>query len=429
MQSFPFFPIGSLLNIGALVGSVASGPMMLGLGQRVTLLASLPFAAIGWMLLAFSQHVWLLLVARILLGIVVGTFGGPSANYVAEISHSTVRGRLAGLVDLFRQLGFLFVYVIGSTGINWRHTCMVCACTTIIPFLVLYFLPNSPRWLVTKSKFSEARKSLQFYRGKDYYIDGELKEINEQVQNAAKEGTGLLKQLRKVPSFSIIKRMSLLSFLFFAYQFSGNLSMILFSVTIFQSVESHISEYTSTIIVGGVRVSAVLSYILVADKLGRRPLLISSLLFSSMSIGLLGGYFYAKNLDFALASFSWIPLVTLAVFIYFTCIAEPVLMLLRGELLPTSFRPLGTSVIYVFFFGGSFLVSYLFPVMMNDTGAHGTFWTYAADSLVMAIVVVLFIPETQGQTLEDIERYYRKEEQRETEVQDSVKEKNTNGIA
>jgi len=405
---------GSLLNIGAMVGSVSSGPLMVWLGQRMTLLCTLPVAAFGWFLLAFSSQVWPMQVARILLGIVVGVFGGPSANFVAEISHSSVRGRLTGLVDLFRQLGFLFVYVIGSSGLTWRETCIVCGIvTTIIPFGALWFLPNSPRWLATKSRNDEARRSLKFYRGEEYCIDVELTEISNQLKSSNK-GSSVKNQLKTLQEHSIVKRMILLCFLFFAYQFTGNFSMIMFSVTIFQSVEGSFNEYTSTIIVGIVRVFAVLSYILVADRVGRRPTLISSLVLSSLSIGSLGGYFYFQSAGYSVDSIHWMPLVTLAVFIYFTCVAEPVLILLRGELLPTAVRSLGVSIIYIFFFSGAFLVSYLFPLMMNDTGAHGTFWTYALDSCLMAVVVAMFIPETKSKSLEDIQLSYKKEDDNET---------------
>ena len=391
------------------MGCFASGPLMVWIGQRNTVLIFLPIAFLGWFLLAFSQHVWLLLTSRVISGAVVGVFGVGASNFVAEISHSKVRGRMAGLVDLFRQIGFLFVYVIGSTNLTWRETCIVCGVvTTVIPFLALLFLPNSPRWLATKSRSQDARKSLKFYRGKNYCVDSELSEINNQLK--VKEGSDFQKQIKIIKEYSIIKRLTLLCFLFFAYQFTGNFSMITFSVTIFKSVESSIDAYTGTIIVGVVRVFAVLCNILITDRVGRRPILIVSLIISSISIATLGAYYYLGTLGYELSNFRWLPLVSLAIFIYFICIAEPALILFRSELLPNSVRSLGVSIIYTFFFTGAFLVTYLFPVMMANTGPHGTFWAYALTSLVMAVVVAVFIPETKNKSLEEIEKYYEEKE-------------------
>ena len=346
-------------------------------------------------------------LARVILGIISGIYGGPSTNYVAEISHKSVRGRLTGLVDLFRQLGFLFVYVVGSSGLSWRNTSLVCGCvTTVIPFVIFCMLPNSPRWLATKSRLPEARTSLKFYRGESYNIEQELQDITKQLELTT-HGTSAKEQFRKLCERSVAKRMIVLIFLFFAYQFTGNFSMIVFSVTIFQSVHSTINEYTSTIIIGGVRVLGVACYILMADKVGRKTLLLTSLAFASVAIAVMGFFFFAVSIDYDVSSMDWMPLLSLGLFIFFTCIAEPALILLRGEILPTSVRSMGVAIIYIFFFSGAFLVSYLFPIMVNSIGSHGTFWTYALDGILMTIVGAMFLPETRGKSLEDIENIYQ----------------------
>ena len=312
------------------------------------------------------------------------------------------------MIDLFRQLGFLFVYVVGSSGISWRQTSLLCGCvTTVVPFVAFWFLPNSPRWLATKSRLPEARSSLKFYRGEEYKIDQELDDITKQLKPLAKDNS-VTKQFEMLRQDSVMKRMFLLVFMFFAYQFTGNFSMIVFSVTIFQSVESRIDSYMSTIIVGFVRVFGVAFYIMVADKIGRRKLLLVSLALSSVAIAVMGGFFFAPSLGYDVSYVDWLPLLAMAVFVFFTCVAEPTLILLRSELLPTSVRALGVSIIYIFFFSGAFLVSFLFPLMVDSIGSHGTFWTYALSGVLMTIVGGLFIPETQGKSLEEIESSYRK---------------------
>lgn len=400
----------SLLNIGAMVGSLASGPLMVWLGQRVTLLVALPVAAAGWFLLAFSPAVWVMQVSRVLLGVATGIFGGPSASYVAEITHSSKRGRLTGLTDLFRQFGFLFVYFIGSKGLSWRRVSLVCGCvTTLIPFVMLWFLPSSPRWLATKSRESDARQSLKWFRGDKVDIELEFYDIVTE-QTHEKKGSNVRSQFMNFKDPSILKRLIFLALMLFAYQFTGNFSMIVFSATIFQSTQSNLDEYTCTIIVGCVRVIGVGVYIAMADKIGRRVLLLSSLVLSSVAITVVGLFLFLAQKKIVPSSLDAMPLVSLSVFIFFACIAEPTLILLRAELLPTSARSLGISVIYIFFYTGAFLVIYLYPVMVSCMGSHGVFWVYAAVGVAMAIAGAIFIPETRTKTLEHIEKSYREAE-------------------
>ena len=199
-----------------------------------------------------------------------------------ETVHSSVRGRLCGLIDLSRQVGFLFMYVVGSSNLSWRYVGLICGLVSMsLPFLGMIFLPHSPRWLALQGRMDEAKKALKFYRGKTYNIDREFNDIKDQVGDSEK-GTKVLDQLKMLTERSIAIRFIVMAILVFICHFTGNFVFISYSVSIFESAEVHMSPYLSTTIVACARVIGVVIYISIADKFGRRSLFMIPLFFSGV---------------------------------------------------------------------------------------------------------------------------------------------------
>ncbi|KAG0722670.1 Sugar transporter ERD6-like 12 [Chionoecetes opilio] len=187
---------GSLVNLGAMAGTCLSCPLLVRHGQRTTLLLGLPLSLLAWFTLVFSQSIWLLQMARFILGLTMCLLT-PAANlYLLEISHRKIRGRLLGTMTLSRNLGGLVVILIGSLSLTWRQVGLVCSILSVLPILGIYFLPNSPRWLVTQNRVDEARSSLTFFRNKDYDPEPELQAIMEQVESRTGTGDGIWSQMK-----------------------------------------------------------------------------------------------------------------------------------------------------------------------------------------------------------------------------------------
>lgn len=404
---------GSLPNIGAIFGSLISGPMMVSIGQRKTLLMAMPVSALGWIALHFSTAIWQLQVIRFIHGIIIGIYLVSTMNYATEISPTNVRGRVAGSLNMGRQFGFMAVYAIGGSGLQWRTTCLYFGVTTVVPFLMLFKLYDSPRWLASKSRHDDARKSLLFFRCKNYEVDKELSEIEEQLKKS--EFGTVIDQFKKFKDPSIRNLLLLLTFLFFASQLNGHNSMATYATTIFQSVDSDIDCYLSTNVVGGVRVLGTTVYLIAADKIPRKVWLIGSLLLSSSAMMVLGIVTLLSNYGYDFSNFNYIPIVSITIYTCFACIAQSLLLIVRGELLPNSVRSLGGSIIGCTYYVGGFLISYAYQLMAEHMGTHGTFIFYAINGFIILIVTKLYVNETYSKSLEDIEKSHITNKAKETD--------------
>lgn len=376
--------------------------LLMRLGHRVLLLLGLPISACAWLGLAFAQTPMMLQTMRFIVGL-TGSFTLPAGNmYILEVSHKTLRGLLFGLVTTSRQAGVLFVYAIGSLGLGWRTTALICSGVAILPVVGLLFLPNSPRWLITQGHFNEAQKSLTFYRGAFYDSEPEMNAIMDQVGENGPEKNSIRAQLRIMTEPSTLKTLLLLLFISLLYNFSGYNVLIAYIVPILQSASIDMDAYVSAMLIGAVRVAGTVIHLTVVDRMGRKPLLVSSYVSCALCIACLGGYFYFQSISGYVNYFGWVPLTSLVIFVLFTGVGQPVIFILQGELLPTSFRATGVSLILCLVFLGSFTAIRTYSLASAFMGEHGTFWLYGGVCFVIALVSAVSLPETRGRSLEEI---------------------------
>ncbi|XP_037774876.1 facilitated trehalose transporter Tret1-2 homolog [Penaeus monodon] len=390
----------SVVNLGAAVGSTAAGAPQVWLGQRVMLLLTLPVSLAAWLLMAAAPKAWMVIAARALQGLTMGFLAGSSNNYVVELAHTKFRGLLMAMLDLSRQLGYLLVYATGSTSLSWRQVARVCGVVThLLPLLGLLCLPNSPRWLAAQGRLGEARVALKFFRGRHYNCDQEMADIAQ----AREEGRcSPRSQLQEMKNPEILCRIVLLALLLFISNFTGNFVVSAYVVPIFEAAEVVASPYAAAVIIGCVRVVGTLLYLAVVDRADRKVLLVSSTLVCAASMALLGSFFYDHENSDDVSHQRWLPLASLAAFTLAASTAFPVLSLFRSEILPTSVRATAVAFLYSVFFIGAFSASQSYPGATLVLGHHGTFWTYSAFAVLVAAVGGLALPETRGQSLEQI---------------------------
>ena len=391
-----------------MVGSLLSGPLMVYIGQRVVLLISLPIVLIMWLGIAFAPNIIILQISRAALGISLGLMGGTANNFVVEIAHVGIRGNLTSLVDIFRQTGYLYVFIVGSTQLNWRQVAIVCGITTtIIPFIGLFLVHSSPRWLATQGKLDEARKSLLFYRGNVIEVDSELNDITTQLKRSSNKGNSVSAQFQLMFHKDNRKRIVIASVLMFAAFFTAYNLITTYAVVIFSGFTKGINPYFSTIIIGLMRVIGTIIYSLISEKFERKRLFLIPLSISGCSLGFLAIFLYLKALKYPLESFDWVPLVLLIIFTLTNCMAFPVLILYRSELLPNSVRALSSGLVYVLFFFGNFITLFSYPYLVDWIGTHGTFGLYSLFTFLIVLFGYFTLPETRGRTLEEIEEDFK----------------------
>ncbi|XP_069958586.1 uncharacterized protein [Cherax quadricarinatus] len=166
---------------------------MVKLGQRVTLLLSLPISLASWIILATAPTNWVVLLVRFFQGITMSSITNSSLTYVAELSHCKIRGRLMSTLDISRQMGILLAYALGSSKLTWRKVALTCGfVNTVIPFVCLLYLPNSPRWLATQGYMDRAHKSLLFFRGPNYDVNKEMQDIRDELEKTTNDGGSMM---------------------------------------------------------------------------------------------------------------------------------------------------------------------------------------------------------------------------------------------
>ena len=397
----------SLSYLGMAFGCAFSGLLQVKLGQRVTLLTVLPISMGAWLTIYFVpvDAIWLIETARVVQGVVVGVIYVTASNYVLEVAHSDYRGRLGGILAITRQLGIMFVFILSLImQEGWREIALVCAClSSIPPFLGLLYLPNSPRWLVSHGCLEEAHKALTFYRGSHYDSQTELTKISEQLSSFGKSN-GFVDQMKMMKDRRILRCFLFMSFFVFARQFLGNTVVVSNMSSIFHAADVKIDMYISTVVSGAVRVSGSLVYLSISDHLGRRSVLITSLLMLFPCLSSLGVFFFMKSQGMEVHYLDWLPLTTVGMFNFFISIAVPVINILPGELMPTSVRSVSTSMLCTVTCGASFLANFTFKHFHELL--HTWFWVYACVSLLLAAITFVHIPETKGRVLEEVSKEF-----------------------
>ena len=393
---------GSIINVGGLVGCLFSPPLMVWMGQRILILTMLPISLCTWILQGTCTRISILILARFILGMVAGISNDACASYIIECAQTRIRGQLVSVMDLSRQIGYLFVYVIGSTNLNWRELSYVCgAVTTIIPFIGLLFMPSSPRWLAVTNRHEECKKSLTFFRGEKHDIKTEFDSIVCQLEQEKSSRT-TLDQFKILFSMPIVKPFLIMSFIMFIIDFNGNLTSISYTVTIFQSSKSGINAYFSTVLIGITRILGVISYSFIGNRYDRKTVFVFCFSGGSIFILIVGIHFYLDHLDLISDKFYWLPLCSMIFYVFMMGLVQPVLSMIRSEILPNSVRSVGVGLLVLMLYSGGFLVIQVYPLMVNEIGIYGVFWSYSAVGIIIIIILKLGIPETKGKTLEEL---------------------------
>lgn len=152
-------------------------------GRRKTLIYTEIPLIIGWLLIAFASDLYMIYVGRVLVGIGSGMVGAPARVYTSEVTQPHLRGMLTALASIGISVGVLFQYVFGSF-LSWQVLAGISTCIPILASVLMFFLPESPNFLVAKSKNDKALKSLAKLRGSSYNLEKEVDQLKEFTERA-----------------------------------------------------------------------------------------------------------------------------------------------------------------------------------------------------------------------------------------------------
>ncbi|KAH6945183.1 hypothetical protein HPB50_007508 [Hyalomma asiaticum] len=393
---------GSVLAVGALVGSLVSGFLIERFGRvRPIQLSSLGFVG-GCLCIALcnSSLPWMF-AGRILTGFCCGLVSLAVPVFVAEISPPHVRGLLGSGVQLAMTLGVLAVFV-GGKWLDWLALALLCTVCPVLMAIAMAFAVESPRWLVAHGQREKALDALRFLYGPKFCAESECLTIEASITRQPTAAGDLLQR-----SFSLPLAYTLL--LMFFQQFCGINVITFYAVKIFESSGSDISAADCTIMLGAVQVIASLVASLLIDRAGRRCLMIVSSLFVTASLTVLGFFYFYKDMDDGeyLHRYRYVPLASLTTYIAAFCLGiGPVPWVVMGEILSPRARGLSTGVSTAFCFFCEFIITKEFQDLVHIFNFSGLFWMFALVTVAQVIFVYMFIPETKGKSLEDISQIF-----------------------
>lgn len=254
--------VAGIMPLAAMVGAILGGPMINFLGRRRTILtSSVPFL-LSYLIIAIAQSVFMLLCGRTLCGIALGISSMAMPVYLGEALHPHVRGTFGVLPTLIGGGGIMICYVIGALT-KWRQLA-IAGGVLCLPYAVLmFFVPETPRWYILHGKEEHALKALTWLNGKDFDATAELRQMPVADNRDVITWRELLRKKYMKP-FGIA-----LSLMFFQ-QTSGYSAVLFYTVTIFNATGSSLNSYFCTVIVGTVNMVATLIAVMLIDRLGRK---------------------------------------------------------------------------------------------------------------------------------------------------------------
>ncbi|CAI9550343.1 unnamed protein product [Staurois parvus] len=274
---------GSVFALGTCVGGLSSMFLNDWLGRKLSIMFSALPAAIGFLLMGSAQHISMLLLGRILTGLAGGLTSSSIPVYISEISHAGVRGALGACPQLMAVCGALVLYAL-SLVVPWRWLAIAGELPVIAMLLLLCFMPDSPRFLISKGKPERALKALEWFRGSNTAYRDEFKRIEDSILN--KNSSITCRELSEPHYYKPILIAVLMRFL---QQMSGINPILTYLEPIFDRTKVILPGKYDAALVGLVRLVSVLVSATVMDKAGRKILLFISsslMLVSSLAMGL-----------------------------------------------------------------------------------------------------------------------------------------------
>ncbi|KAK4280884.1 hypothetical protein QN277_012443 [Acacia crassicarpa] len=407
------------LNVCSLIGSLASGKTSDSIGRRYTIiLAALTFL-IGSILMGLASSFILLMAGRVVAGIGVGYSLMIAPVYVAELSPSLSRGFLTSLPEVFVSIGVLLGYISNyalsglSHDINWRLMLGLAALPAIAVAFGVLAMPESPRWLVMKGRFQEARDVLLRTSETKAEAEMRLAEISEAAKAnplGTSRGQGAWRAMFVSPSRAVLRVLVAAIGVNFFMQASGNDAVVYYSPQVFRQVGIHSEKQLVgvTIIMGIAKACFALVSALFLDRIGRRPMLLLGSFGMALSLFGLGlGSNFLEQHD---SKPEWaIALCVVAVCCtvsFFSIGLGPITWVYSSEIFPLRLRAQGSSVAISVNRLVSGLVSMTFLSISEQITFGGMFFVLGGIMIVATIFFYCFLPETKGKSLEEIEALF-----------------------
>jgi SP family arabinose:H+ symporter-like MFS transporter len=392
----------SSLIIGCIVGAAMSGILGDRFGRKKVLISAAILFIISSIGTAIPESFSGFIIARIIGGIGIGITSTLCPLYNAEIAPAKYRGRLVALNQLAIVSGifltyFVNVWISGSGdeawGVTsaWRWMFGVGAVPGLLFLILLFFVPESPRWLIKQGRAAESLPILLKIHGEELA----KKEVID-IKQSFEEESGSIRQL-----FSPGLRIALLVGVGLAVlqQVTGINAVMYYAPEIFKATGAGTnSSLIQTILVGFINFLFTIVALWLIDKVGRKALLLVGTASMAICLLVIGFAFHTGNAAG--------PLVLVFILLYVASFAislGPVVWVIISEIFPNRIRGKATAIAAMMLWAADYLVSQTFPPLLSSAGPASTFWIYGSMALIALLFTWRVVPETKGKSLEEIE--------------------------
>ncbi|XP_023007056.1 polyol transporter 5-like [Cucurbita maxima] len=417
-----------ILNLYSLIGSAAAGRTSDWIGRRYTMVVAAVIFFAGALLMGFATNYSFLMFGRFVAGVGVGYALMIAPVYTAEVSPASSRGFLTSFPEVFINAGILLGYVSNygfskipnPTKMGWRFMLGIGAVPSVFLAVVVLFMPESPRWLVLQGRLGDAKKVLD--RTSDSKEEALMRladikqaagiplECNDDVvviTKKATHGEGVWRELLLHPTPAVRHILICGIGIHFFQQASGIDAVVLYSPRIFEKagITSSNEKLLATVAVGVVKTLFILVATFLLDRIGRRPLLLTSVAGMILSLTTLG--MALTVIDHTDRKVMWAVVLCISMVLMFVASFSigmgPITWVYSSEIFPLKLRAQGTSMGVAVNRVTSGILSMTFLSLYKAITIGGAFFLFAAVASVAWIFFYTTLPETQGKTLEEME--------------------------
>ncbi|XP_017754191.1 PREDICTED: facilitated trehalose transporter Tret1-2 homolog [Eufriesea mexicana] len=393
--------IGSLIAVGAIIGSFVAGYLAERLGRKWTLLSAAAPFLIGWILIGTATVVPQLYVARIILGFALSFAFTVVPMYCGEIAETSVRGALGSFLQLFVTIGLLYAYCIGPY-VSYLVFWLLCAICPIAFLACFITMPESPYYLLKVGKRTDAVNALARLRSKSAAsVQKEADEIQAAVDEAFRT------EAKVTDLFTVTTNRKALLFtclLVMFQQFSGINVVLFYMEDIFQSARSSLPSALSTIIVGAVQTGSSAVTPVIVDKLNRKTLLVFSGIGETVALIALGIHLFLQDRGSDMSSVAFLPILSLVIFIATYCVGwGPLAWTVMGEMFASNVKSKASGITVCVCWLCSFFITFYCNKLQQAWGNYSLYWLFAAFCVASVVFTIMVLPETKGKSLQQIQ--------------------------
>jgi MFS transporter, SP family, sugar:H+ symporter len=401
LNAFSLGLVVSSLLLGAMAGAGIAGPLSDRLGRRRIIIIAAIIFTVGALGAALAPNVAVLVLFRVVLGVAVGAAALIVPLYLSEVAPTEIRGAVSSLNQLMIVVGILLAYIVNAllaASEAWRTMLGLAVVPSFVLLVGMYFMPETPRWLVSRGRDDEARDVLRQTRDEEA-VEQEVTEIKE-VERHEEGGLRELAAPWVRPALVVAVGLAIFQ------QIIGINTIIYYApTTLTEAGFGNQAATYANVAIGVLNVAMTLVAIRFIDRLGRIPLLVGGLVGMIASLVVLG----ASSLLLPAPQsptdpLAIITLACLAAFIASFAVSwGPTVWVMLPEILPLRIRGTAMGLAIFLHWGANFVVSQTFPILLATVGAGVVFLGYAVVAVVALLFVRSRVTETKGRSLEEIE--------------------------